>query len=280
MNPHSVAIEKYPRTAHLEGSRLQPGDEGFDQVPYASLAGRWIVVEEKMDGANAGVGFDADATLRLQSRGHYLVGGGRERHFDLLKAWASRFEDELFDVLGNEHLMYGEWMASKHTVYYDRLPHYFLEFDLKERRTGRFLSTAARNRLLKGSPVVSVPVLYEGIAPRRQEDLLALLAPSWGKSADWWASLKETVERQGLNWDRVQRETEPSEMAEGLYIKVEEGDWTVDRLKWVRSDFFQTLMAADGHWLSRPIIPNQLSPGVDLFASSPSDWSIQGSACR
>jgi hypothetical protein len=30
---------KYPRTPHLAGSRLQPGDEDLAQVPFAAVRG-------------------------------------------------------------------------------------------------------------------------------------------------------------------------------------------------------------------------------------------------
>lgn len=66
---------RYPRTPHLEGSRLQPGDHDLRQVPLAALRGAYCVVEEKLDGANAGISVDDDGRLRLQSRGHTLVGG-------------------------------------------------------------------------------------------------------------------------------------------------------------------------------------------------------------
>ena len=52
---------KYPRTPHLEGSRLQPGDHDLVSVPFADLAGRFLVVEEKLDGANSAISFDAGA---------------------------------------------------------------------------------------------------------------------------------------------------------------------------------------------------------------------------
>ena len=117
---------KYPRTRHLRGSRLQPGDEDLEAAPFAEIDGRHLVVEEKLDGANAGVCFDAEGTLYLQSRGHYLVGGYRERHFDLLKTWAARHREALFGALGDRYLMYGEWLYAKHTVFYDTLPHYFM----------------------------------------------------------------------------------------------------------------------------------------------------------
>ncbi|NUR26215.1 MAG: DNA ligase, partial [Catenulispora sp.] len=43
---------KYPRTPHLAGSRLQPGDHDLAQVPFEHVRGRHLVVEEKLDGAN------------------------------------------------------------------------------------------------------------------------------------------------------------------------------------------------------------------------------------
>ena len=74
-------IIKYPRTPHLAGSRLQPGDEDLSQVPFSCLAGRRLTVEEKVDGANSAVSFGPEGQLLLQSRGHYLTGGWRERHY-------------------------------------------------------------------------------------------------------------------------------------------------------------------------------------------------------
>ena len=76
-------IYKYPRTHHLEGSRFQPGDEELDCMPFDQIAGRFIVVEEKLDCANTGLSFDASGRLFLQSRGHFLDGGARERQFAL-----------------------------------------------------------------------------------------------------------------------------------------------------------------------------------------------------
>jgi len=67
------AILKYPRTYHIEGSRLQSGDEGMGNIPIAAIAGRHIVVAEKVDGGNAAISFGPDGTLLLQSRGHYLA---------------------------------------------------------------------------------------------------------------------------------------------------------------------------------------------------------------
>ena len=162
-------MRKYPRTPHLEGSRLQPGDEDIEQIPFAEIRGKHLVIEEKVDGANSAVSFNADGELLLQSRGHYLRGGYRERHFDLMKQWGHARREELYSLLGSKYIMYGEWVYAKHTVFYDALPHYFLEFDILDRDTGVFLDTQTRHEMLKDLPVVSVPVLGRGYYKTREE---------------------------------------------------------------------------------------------------------------
>ena len=126
-------IIKYPRTQHLQGSRLQAGDEDLSQVPFKEILGKNIVIEEKIDGANSAVSFDDDCNLLLQSRGHYLRGGYNERHYNLLKQWENLNMDLFYSALGNRYIMYGEWMYAKHTVFYDALPDYFMEFDIYDR---------------------------------------------------------------------------------------------------------------------------------------------------
>ena len=155
----TAGLHKYPRTRHLEGSRLQPGDEDLEAAPFRAVAGRNLVVEEKVDGANCGISFTPEGELLLQSRGHYLTGGLRERHFNLLKQWAQVHARAFCDRLGPRYVVYGEWLSAKHTVFYDALPHYFLEFDVLDTETGQFLSTPRRRELLAGLAVVSVPVI-------------------------------------------------------------------------------------------------------------------------
>ncbi|WP_026432513.1 RNA ligase family protein [Paracidovorax oryzae] len=261
-------LAKYPRTPHLQGSRYQPGDKGTP-APYQALSGRFIVVEEKFDGANAGMSFDAGGQLYLQSRGHYLhldTQAGRERAFAMFKRWARFHEDGLLEVLEDRYVCYGEYMYAKHSVAYNALPHLFLEFDVWDRSTGSFLDTASRHALLDALPVVSVPVLYAGIAPPRYQDLVAMIAPSLGRTAAWRDDFEAEVRRQKLDPGLCWMQTDRSELAEGLYVKVEENGRTVERYKLVRSDFVQTILDSGSHHSTRPIVPNGLRPGTDLFA--------------
>lgn len=259
-----MEIYKYPRTRHVEGSRLQLGDMADDKQ-IKDLKGHHLIVEEKLDGANSAVSFDVDGSLLLQSRGHFLLGGGRERHFAMLKTWAAAQAHVLHPVLGHRYVMYGEWMYAKHTVFYDRLPHYFMEFDVLDRENSVFLSTAARRDLLTGLPVMPVPVVHTGTVTSVAQ-LDSLVRPTPYKSADWRDGLALAAARSGSRADMVDQQTEDSDLAEGLYLKQESAAWVEDRFKFVRGDFLQAIQASDGHWHDRPILPNGLADGVDIFA--------------
>lgn len=258
----AVTLKKYPRTPHLEGSRLQPGDEALSQVPFSYIKGKHLVVEEKIDGANSGISFDEDGNLLLQSRGHYLTGGYREWHYNLMKQWATIQKDALYAVLGSRFIMYGEWMYAKHTVWYDHLPHYFMEFDIYDRERSIYLDTPSRRKLTGGLPIASVPILAEGSFAEK-EKLLMLLGDSCYKTKDHWEHLRQAAEKAGLDPERVLRETDPSPTMEGLYIKLEENGQVVDRVKFVRASFHQCVDQSGSHWLDRPIVPNGLSRSVD-----------------
>lgn len=266
---HSLDILKYPRTPHIEGSRLQAGDEGHDHVLLATLAGQHAVVEEKLDGANAAISFTAAGEMLLQSRGHYLMGGGRERQFALFKQWAQAHEGRLLDRLEDRYVLYGEWLYAKHSVSYDQLPHYFCEFDIFDKLDQVFLSTARRALLLHGSPVVSVPVLHAGPMPVKPKLLSAMVQHSLAKSCAWRFTFERSALRQGLNLDLCWQQTDKSDLSEGLYIKVEDAHRVLGRFKWVRPDFVQTILDSGSHHSTRPIIPNGLADGVDIYAPVP-----------
>jgi hypothetical protein len=226
------------------------------------------VIEEKMDGANAAVRFGADGSLLLQSRGHYLQGGAREKHFDLFKRWASTHAGALRERLEDRYVLYGEWLYAKHTIFYDALPHYFLEFDVLDTTDGTFLSTERRRALLDGAPVVPVLVLHEGTI-RTHAALTRLVGRSRFKSDAWKTRLRAAADGRDVDIDRVVRETDPADDMEGLYIKVEEEGRVTARFKFVRHEFLTSVVDSGTHWLKRPIVPNELAPGVDIFGGAP-----------
>ena len=262
-----TSLRKYPRTPHILDSALQPGDEDIPRAGFAAIAGRELVVEEKIDGANSAISFDAAGRLLLQSRGHYLTGGPRERHFARLKAWASDNALTLQATLGDRYVVYGEWTYAKHTIFYDALPNHFLEFDILDRVTGEFLSTRRRRHLLTGLPFSSVPVLHEGPIASAME-LRALVGRSAFKTGGWRDTLARLAAEAPHSADFVLRQTDPSDLMEGLYIKVEDEDRVIARFKYVRHDFLTAVFDSESHWQSRPILPNLLAAQTRRLGSA------------
>ena len=50
---------------------------------------------------------------------------------------------------------------------------------------------------------------------------------------------------------------DPSDLMEGIYVRIEDEDWTVGRMKLPREEFMK-VRTDDSHWMTRPIIPNLL----------------------
>ncbi len=250
-------IIKYPRTQHIKGSKLQDGDYDLSQIPFSKIQNKNIVIEEKVDGANVGISFSTDGELLLQSRGHFLVGGYKERHYDLLKIFANENYQQLYSVLGDKYIMYGEWLYAKHKIYYDALPSYFLEFDVYDKQKGVFLDTTSRRELLKDLPICSVPVLASGKFDSL-EKVLSFLTNSKYKTENCEQNLLQTINALNLDKEECLSETDLSPLMEGLYIKVEENGIVTNRMKYVRYSFTQPNSVTTSKWLTKPIIPNKL----------------------
>jgi hypothetical protein len=169
----------YPSTRHLAGSLGVPG--GADRVPARAVAGRWGVVEEKLDGDMVGFGFDAGADLSMVAHGAFVAPG--DRRFAPARRWAEAREDALFDRLGDRYWLFGECLAWTHSVFYDALPDVVLEYDVWDAAEGAWLSTPRRRALL-GPVARPVPVLWEGPLPDAA-DLPGLARRSAYRSAGW-----------------------------------------------------------------------------------------------
>ncbi|WP_235207133.1 AAA family ATPase [Pectobacterium brasiliense] len=99
--------------------------------------------------------------------------------------------------------------------------------------------------------------------------LWKLVFRSLAKSPNWKTAFESTVQREGLPLALCWQQTDKSDRSEGLYLKVEDDEQVLVRYKLVRHDFIQTILDSDSHHSRRPILPNQLAEGVDLYAPFP-----------
>ncbi|MGE4192449.1 MAG: RNA ligase family protein [Pseudodesulfovibrio sp.] len=218
---------KFPSTPHL--GVMHGVDVRDDKVLSDSGRNEFLqhdlVVEEKVDGANLGISFDSGGNLRAQNRGAYiyLPEPGQWRK---LSDWLEPRIDVLFEYLSDSYILFGEWCYAQHSVFYDRLPDWFLGFDIYDKQSAHFFSSERRDVLFKAMSIAQVPALARGHFT--YPEIQNLLAKS--KLGD--------------------------QPAEGVYLRIDQGDWLAQRAKLVRPAFIQ---AVDQHWSRSAIKPNRLS---------------------
>jgi len=255
---------KYPRTRHIIGSGLQQNDDR-DYAYIEELKNKFLVIEEKIDGASTGISF-CNYELKLQCRGHFLEGKGDWPEFDQFKRWANTWKEQLFDLLEDRYIVYGEWMAAFHSVYYDLLPHYFIEFDIYDKKNRVFLSTNKRQELINKSEVFvsQVRVLTTGRF-ESIEDIVSNVGLSSFISKQAYANLEEELTNKNVPEKDILLSFNRDRTMEGLYVKWEEEDVVKDRYKYVRPDFVQTILSSEQHWKDRPSISNRLKKEGAMF---------------
>lgn len=220
---------KFPRTPHL--TWLDPGQPRDDKVlsplECEALLNGEIVVEEKVDGANLGFSVAPNGRVRVQNRGAYLRRGCHPQ-FDMLWAWLAPRETNIAFALGEGLIIFGEWCFAVHSVRYDRLPDWFLGFDVYDCGEHRFMSTGRRDTLFASVGIVSVPTVARG-----RFDIHGLRE-----------RLEQTDSQVG------------SDPVEGLYLRRENKDWLLDRAKLVRATFIRDI---DVHWSRQSLKKNSLA---------------------
>lgn len=220
-------FHKFPHTPHLIWLGRTPcrGDKVLSAEEARVFFEGEITVEEKVDGTNIGFSLDESGTLRVQSRGNYLVRGSHPQ-FQPLWPWIETRRSTLVRALQTDLMLFGEWCFALHSVPYNYLPDWFLGFDVYDRATGGFWSSDRRDCWLKDLGVASVPRLTKG--SMSMEQLISFMETS--------------------------RLTEGP--MEGIYLRRDQGGWLQERAKIVRPEFVEKI---DKHWSLQSLKKNALA---------------------
>ncbi len=233
---------RFPHTPHLAwlGDGEPRDDKVMAKADVAAFLALDVVVEEKVDGANLGFSLSPEGELRVQNRGQYLH-PPYAGQFARLAAWLSTNAETIRDALiantSGGLMLFGEWCTAKHSLAYDRLPDWFLLFDIYETAGKMFWSSSRRDSLAQRLGLATVPRLAAG--------------------------------RYTLSQLKAMLNDEPSRLRsgtlEGVLMRRESPTECLQRAKLVRADFAQGI---DNHWRSRPIEWNRLtSAGYGAGAS-------------
>lgn len=237
---------KYPRTPHLFGSRGADDDKHLSQRDSLQfVADPSLVVEEKLDGTNVGIHFTTGGRLVLQCRGHEIT-TGMHAQYDLFKQWTMVKRPVLESMLEDRFILFGEWLYAKHSVFYQRLTHYFFEFDLYDKAEGIFLDLETRLGKLADTGIQTVPVLHRGAATH--EELLDLIGRSQFDS----------------QFDNPLT-GRPDDVMEGLYLRTEADGRVTRRAKIVRPEFVEKVKQSE-HWQHQQLVPNLLRDDAEIWS--------------
>lgn len=217
---------KFPSTKHIALPDYESvrKDKVMSDQDIAEMLRHEIVIEEKIDGANLGISFDDNGDICLQNRGNWLLPPWKGQ-WEKLKNWVDKRQDALFDIISDRYILFGEWCYAKHSIYYNKLPDYFIAFDLYDKENERFLSVECRNAMCNGMEIAVIHQCARGKY-----------------------TLKELFSffRQSYYGDN---------MCEGIYVRWDEGEWLKERAKLVRSDFKQSI---EDHWSKKTMQINGL----------------------
>lgn len=277
----SHVFQRFPRTKHLVNLGAASSDDhtcnaqeavAFFSTPFPEKRTRFVI-QEKVDGANLGLSIDP-ATLRIcaRNRSHYVTSMSHVQ-FRGLDSWIHEKTPCLWHALTEDgsvapgmRILYGEWLALRHSVPYSNLPDVFLAFDMYDVEANKFLSSKALQGILRHTSICSVPTILsweeqEEVRPKQRiRDLVSLAERGVTRFSTGSASSSDDAAKpQNLEGVYVRREQE-DERDTGRF-------WLRDRAKIVRSDFIRPDERGT-HWSKRRIIPNIISANKHTYANT------------
>lgn len=230
-----LLLPEFPRTHHLPWKANAKRDDLIVSEREARIIFESdnVFVEEKVDGSSVGITV-LDGQPVIRNRNHILNKSFAARtpaKMQFSSIWNYFYQhrhqfDHLMDSAGPV-TVYGEWMWALHGLAYDKLPDYFIPYDLFDHEKRVFLATDYTRAKLLEAGFATVPLLHHGRV-ESYEQLEALAnAPS---------PFTTLAPR------------------EGIYLKITDGKQIIQRFKMVRQGFIQ-----GEHWSKNQITRNRLA---------------------
>lgn len=232
-------LPEYPSIRHLPWNPNSKGDKIADEQEVSVIfSAKKLYVQEKIDGANCGMTYlDGFPVVRNRTK---ILRKGQEMKNPSLKQFASvwnwihdRRERFVKLIEHGPYSVYGEWMVQQHGMVFDRLPEWFVAYDIYDYEKQHFLDPAVANGILKECGF-SVVELEMNPAFNYVGDLTSLFQR--GNGIDL-SKLFEHFANMPSHFANAQRE--------GIVVKVSDGEWITDRFKMVRQGFDQGCLLTD-----------------------------------
>jgi len=225
-NFHYDKMFKFPKTPHLANLSFSSirDDKVLTEQERSDFLSHEVTLEEKIDGANLSISCDDEGNVVMQNRGN-IVSEPYLGQWKDIEGWLDVRLDDLFDALGTSKIMFGEWCFAIHSIENNSLPDWFIAFDVYNIKGNCFLSVERRNEIVEKAGLNAIRQIARGVFSL--DEIVGFM----GKSAYG----------EGL--------------VEGIYLRIDEGDWLKQKAKVVRTGFTQ---AIETHWSKMPLRLNGL----------------------
>lgn len=225
-------FRKYEKTFRIPITGIDvKGKFCLTQKEVSQLLAGKVVVTEKLDGANTGI-FCKNDNIYLQKRRGNI--DGSHEQYKRFERWAYENTEKLKE-LRQGVVYYGELLYCTHSMEYDKLPDWFLVFDIYDLKEERYWDW---DEVVKECEIVglhTVPLLYEGVTTK--EHLKSL----------------------------IKKESAYGPISEGIVVKNYRKQM---RGKVVKPEFIKVAFEAnDKHWASAKVRYNKLEKG-DIYGNS------------
>lgn len=205
----------YPRIPHLDKniSKMSHDDILSDSSIAYPING---YIQEKIDGANLGVSWYKNGPI-VRNRNNILKKGYSKIHTPSKEQFKSTWNwvhdhrkeiQKISDILMSEITIYGEWMLAQHSINYNKLPDWFIAYDIWVVEDNKFLS------------------------PKKVEELLSNTSISYIKPHEVNLNSIDEI----VTWSEMNSDYRLG-IREGVVIKTVEGDYVKDTYKVVNKYF-------------------------------------------
>lgn len=124
---------KYPRMLRLPLEKEQRSSKRYaTDTDIKELLSSEVVIDEKLDDSAVSFSKEGDDIVAYGKRNEIMRNGvlkNRAKPYILLDKWYWEHIENL-QRIPDGYTLFGAWMYAKHTIYYDRLPDYWLYFDV------------------------------------------------------------------------------------------------------------------------------------------------------
>lgn len=219
-------LKKYHRIYRMcpKGMDIPPKKKCLSSHEVQILLEGEVVIEEKIDGGIVGISWDHSAYKHVAIGKHNPIPtNDNSKKFYGFNKWIYDHYEKIM-LIPYGWTIYGEWMRACHNIAYDKLPDYFMGFDIWDGR--RYIDYSSKEVIFKQFGFEMIPAIHVGKVN----------------------GLKDIIKM-------VKRSAYSSfENMEGIVIKNYEKSLMG---KFVTREFDDKLELND-HWLERPLIENKL----------------------